>query len=223
MDEVVGAVIDPRRADRLPAPEAELLASWDVEALVEALRDALPGDEVAADPGAVSRFACRLSTAVMGGFLLLGAAAVSGCADDDSDNVSADAAIDRAVADAPVPDRPAWLPPDLGPWYSGCSLGRSTVLYSTLDQAKNISNGAKRSLCRCLASLSTNWSNGLTQLFSSGKPDEIAAVLEEMLSCCNSHNKDKLNLDFDSAKAALVKKKLCDSGVPIYKGVSFPE
>jgi hypothetical protein len=57
----------------------ELLASWDLDALVAGLRAALPGGDAPVDAGVVQRFASRLSAAVMGGFLLLGLAA-AGCA-----------------------------------------------------------------------------------------------------------------------------------------------
>ena len=70
-------------------PQAELLASWDVQVLVSQLREALP-DTAAAEPGiepasgrvALSHFASRLTVAVLGGFLLLGFAA-TGCDQGD--------------------------------------------------------------------------------------------------------------------------------------------
>jgi hypothetical protein len=52
----------------------ELLASWKVDQLVDELRDTLPSD-TAVNPPARAEFTRRLSSAVLGGFLLLGLAA----------------------------------------------------------------------------------------------------------------------------------------------------
>ena len=80
LQEIVASSTDPDRPDRLPAAQAELLATWDVDQLVAELRAALPGGEEPVDAKVVQRFASKLSVAVMGGFLLLGLAA-AGCGD----------------------------------------------------------------------------------------------------------------------------------------------
>jgi hypothetical protein len=74
-DVVADAADGPRR---LPARQAELLRSWDVEELVRDLRRALPGR--CAPVGDHRGFARALGAPVLGGFLVLGLAA-AGCDD----------------------------------------------------------------------------------------------------------------------------------------------
>jgi hypothetical protein len=76
---IIDSALEPDAETRLPAPEAELLASWDIEDLVRDLRRAIPNEEASSDDGAVARFAAGLGAAAMGGFLVLGMAA-AGCA-----------------------------------------------------------------------------------------------------------------------------------------------
>ncbi len=216
---IVAGAVDPHRPGRLPAPQAELLASWDVEQLIDDLRAALPGGEPSRDPSAVRGFASRLSSAVMGGFLLLGLASAAGCSDDadaGKDAAAVDAGLDRASPDT-VP-----AAPDLGAWFAKCNLDKSSVLWSTIDGSK-LQHRRKQDLCACFVSLNKSWADGLTKLFSTGSAKEIAGALEHMLSCCNSANKKNLGGDFDKARDDFLKSQLCKAGVPIYKGVSFPE
>jgi hypothetical protein len=80
LQEVVDSAADSQRRDHRPSAEAELLASWQVDDLVDELRDVLPADANGAGPTRTD-FTRTLSTAVLGGFLLLGLAA-AGCAAD---------------------------------------------------------------------------------------------------------------------------------------------
>jgi len=79
LQEVVDSAADSQRHARRGASAAELLDSWQVDALVDELQDALP-DSGAAASSARTDFTRTLSTAVLGGFLLLGLAA-TGCGD----------------------------------------------------------------------------------------------------------------------------------------------
>jgi hypothetical protein len=185
-----------RGRDAAGVETAELLASWDLAALVADLRAALPGVDAPVDTGVVQRFASRLSTAVMGGFLLLGLAA-AGCGDDSKSKPPADLKSDA--------------------WNAGCTLPASSVLYTTIDTS-SASNAQKAKLCTCFASLSTSWGNGLTTLFQTGTAAEIATVVEQMAACCG--NATVLGGDFASAKDRLLRGSLC--AIPVYKGVSFP-
>jgi hypothetical protein len=73
LQEVIDNAADSQRRD-----QAELLTSWKVDELVDKLRDALPADAISTGR---SDFTRTLSTAVLGGFLLLGLAA---CGDDSA-------------------------------------------------------------------------------------------------------------------------------------------
>ena len=220
LQRVVDGAVDPERPGRLPAPEAELLASWDVSQLLEDLRAALPGGEPSRDPSAIRGFTSRLSSAVMGGFLLLGLASASGCSDDA--DVSRDAAaVDQTVDAKVTPDTGARLP-DMGPWFNKCNLDRSSVLWGSIDTS-TLKPAQKRDLCSCFDSLNKSWADGLTKLFSDGSAKDIASALEHMLSCCNKTNEKNLQQDYDKARDDFLKSQLCKAGVPIYKGVSFPE
>ena len=221
LQQIVSGAVDAGRPGRLPAPQAELLASWDVEQLIEDLRAALPGGEPPRDPSAVRGFAARLSSAVMGGFLLLGLASAAGCSDDADVSRDAAAAVDAGEDAKAAPDMLPGMP-DLGAWYNKCNLDSSSVLWSTIDGSK-LQHSQKRDLCGCMVSLNKSWADGLTKLFSTGSAKEIAGALEHMLSCCNSANKKNLDQDYDKAKDDFLKSQLCKAGVPIYKGVSFPE
>ncbi len=77
LQEVVDSAADSQRRGRPISRDAELLASWQVDALVDELREALP---MGANGGWCTRteFTRGLSSAVLGGFLLLGLAA-AGC------------------------------------------------------------------------------------------------------------------------------------------------
>ena len=74
MHEIVDGVVEAQEPGRLPAPQAELLSSWDVDELVHKLRTALGEAEDDGSRGsgrpAWSVFSARLSPAVLGGFLL---------------------------------------------------------------------------------------------------------------------------------------------------------
>jgi hypothetical protein len=78
--EVVASAADSQRQGPASSVHAELLASWKVDELVDELRDALPDDATSAR----ADFTRSLSTAVLGGFLLLGLAA-AGCSGDDGE------------------------------------------------------------------------------------------------------------------------------------------
>jgi hypothetical protein len=91
--EIVAAAADPN-AGCLAAPDAELLASWDIDALIRDLRAALPESDPSTTTGegsatALERFLSTLTAPVLGGFLLLGLVA-AGCG-GQTDEVTAGA------------------------------------------------------------------------------------------------------------------------------------
>lgn len=219
LDGILHSAMAPGSPDRLSAPQAELMASWDVDALITDLRAALPGGTVTRDPTAIQQFASRLSSAVMGGFLLLGLAAASGCS-DDTDAPAKDAAtkVDSA-ADMKTPASDNFLFPDQGPWFAKCNLAQSSVLYGAIDKS-TLHNADKANLCGCFETLNKSWADGLTSLFQTGTAKEIADALTHMVTCCSGKKSD-LNSDFNAVKSSFLKSQLC-KGVPIYKGVSFP-
>jgi hypothetical protein len=84
LHEVVDNAADSQRRGTRASTAAELLESWQVDALVDELRDALPND-VSGVSSVRTDFTRTLSTAVLGGFLLLGLAAV-GCGSNTEEN-----------------------------------------------------------------------------------------------------------------------------------------
>ncbi|MFH2006405.1 MAG: hypothetical protein ABI333_07460 [bacterium] len=214
---VVDDAVDPTGRSRLPARQAELLRSWDITDLVSKLRGALPREAPKRDPGAVRSFAVRLSSAVLGGFLLLGVAA-AGCDSGDA-NHNNNLTGGDAGADAAVVGQDAGPGADAGAWHDGCSLNSGSILWNTLDDA-TISADEKRTLCGCFASLNVSWTDGLSQLFSTGTPQQIAAALAEMVECC-SFDEQQLDGDYQDAEAEFLQNTWCEPAV-IYKGVAFP-
>jgi hypothetical protein len=80
LQEVVDSAADSQRRGSGATPATELLDTWQVDKLVDELRDALPPEGNGASPTRVD-FTRMLSSAVLGGFLLLGLAA-AGCNGD---------------------------------------------------------------------------------------------------------------------------------------------
>jgi hypothetical protein len=220
---VVTCAVEPG-SGRLPAPDAELLASWDIDRLVAELREALPSSGEPSDPDAMGRFTRRLPAPVLGGFLLLGLVA-SGCYDssqrsgDASTDPDAEAVVD--ARDAQEADRtdPADIPPEVPWWAEGCTLDRSGVLFTTLLRS-DLDGYSKQTLCTCFTHLNASWSDGLSELFETGTPEQVAFALEEMLECCWSGG--PFGTDFEDVRDALLDGTLCSLPLP-YRGVSFPE
>lgn len=83
--DVVDDAATSQRRGQSTSPAAELLDSWQVDGLVDELREALPNDTTA--PATCrTDFTRTLSTAVLGGFLLLGLAAV-GCGSNTEEDL----------------------------------------------------------------------------------------------------------------------------------------
>jgi hypothetical protein len=205
---------------RLPAPDAELLASWDIDRLVAGLREALPASGEPCGPDSLKRFTSRLSAPVLGGFLLLGLVA-SGCY--SSTQARGDAATDavadpRDAAEAGEPDA-VDIPPEVPWWAEGCTLDRSSVLFRTLLES-SIEEYSKQHMCTCFSQLNASWNDGLTELFETGTPEQIAFALEEMIECC--YNERPFGADFRNVRDAFLDGSLCSMPLP-YRGVTFPE
>jgi hypothetical protein len=236
--DVVARITHPE-ALNLPAPQAELLSSWDIDELVSELRTALGKP----DGSTLGDFAGRLSASALGGFLLLGflsagcggttgtgtvsergdASTAADGGDDDDDDASADgglvldagsdaaldATVEDAVADAANP-----------PWADGCTLDPTSTLYQTIA-GSSLSDYQKTGLCQCFSTLNASWNQGLTDLFLTATPEEVAAALQEMTECC-TYDSGTITGEFASARDALLSGTLCYVALP-YRGVAFPE
>jgi hypothetical protein len=200
--DVVESAVDSQKSRRPLTAHRELLSAWKVDELVDELRDALLAGGNSAGP-ARRDFTRRLSSAVLGGFLLLGLAA-AGCGNDSNPDLATEAGVAAACT--------------------------STVA-TELDQAigeSSLSASVKSDLCQCFASLSTSWTTSLTQLFATGTPEEISNMLENLTACCQPTGimtRDGLNAGPTSTDLQYVKNgpgyMIC--AVPVYKGVSFPD
>jgi hypothetical protein len=76
--------------------------------------------------------------------------------------------------------------------------------------------------------LGKEWTTGLTQLFATATPEEIAKMLSGLTSCCRSdgiHNTRGLITTPSQSDLSSIRNGLSWSfcAVPVYKGVSFPE
>jgi hypothetical protein len=222
IEEIVEGMVDAAGCARLAAPQAELLSSWDIEALVDDLQKALPGGGQPCFTAAVRGFGMGLSAPVLNLFLLLGLT-VSACnhldvrydGDNGSDasvDTESDAGIDTAAdSDAIV---------DTGTDWSGdCALDSGSVLWRTIFDAQ-ADNEDKALLCACFESLNPSWNAGLTHLFETKTPEQVATALEQLVICCQG-SKDMENEYSAETEAGLLAQTLC-SDVVIYKGVAFP-
>lgn len=224
LEDLLGAIVrnasDPA-ARRLPAPQAELLRSWDIEALVRELRSALPGAESPTGSRALSSFLRELSAPVLGGFLLLGFVAAgcggsTGTEGDAGEEVTSDTTGDRdVVAD---PDVEAEADAD-EPWAVGCTLERGSVLFATIRDSE-YDVYTKGDLCECFSSLNASWNDGLSELFETGTADQVAQALQEMIECC--WDSGPLSNNFNDVRDAFLDGSLCYIALP-YRGVTFPE
>jgi hypothetical protein len=213
LDDIVADVTDPASPRRLPAPQAELLGTWDVKSLVADLRKSLPGGEVPTDPTTVRRFGEKLSARLLGGFLLLGLAA-AGC-NEEGDDVTPDAADSRDGDDGA-----GRCPSASGTgWSESCALDHSTVLWCSIATSTSMDTNDKGQLCGCFASLNDSWNTGLTSLFETADAATVANALGEMLTCA-CQRPDILGAPYQDPLPPGTG-SLCES-TPIYKGVVFP-
>ncbi len=223
LSDLLGDVIsDTVNEARLPAPQAELLASWDIEDLMRDLRMALPGSDRPPAQSTARLFMGGLSAPVLGGFLILGLATIA-CdevrdIDNEDEGSDTDADTDAGRDTDTDHDTDEDADEDID-WDADCDLD-SSVLWGTINDS-NLANVEKKELCACFESLSTDWNTGLSDLFQNGTPDEVASALEDMISCC-SLSPAILETPYEQSTGdALMAETLC-SDVPIYKGVSFP-
>ncbi|MBI5500333.1 MAG: hypothetical protein HY907_08825 [Deltaproteobacteria bacterium] len=213
LDDIVADVTDPASPRRLPAPQAELLSSWDVSSLVSDLRRSLPGGEVRGDPTTVRRFGQKLAAQMLGGFLLLGLAA-AGCNEEDGDILP-----DGGDA-ADVADEATSCPGGSGSgWSESCALDSSSVLWCTIA-----TSGAdlddRGQLCTCFAALNESWRTGLAALFATEDAATVARALGEMMTCVCPNPTFREGAYQDPVHAPTPTGSLCEPA-PAYKGVSF--
>jgi hypothetical protein len=162
-DLVADAADGPRR---LPARQAELLRSWDVEELVRDLRRALPAE--CAPAGDHRGFSRSLGAPVLGGFLVLGLA-MAGC----------DEVEDPGGGGGGTPA-----------WAAECSLDDGSEIYAVIDESEEISTGEKTDLCKCVAAMQTDWQEDLSAVFESCMPEVIADALEIIVDRCSAEGGD---------------------------------
>ena len=239
LGEVLRHAADPKANPRLAAPTAELLSSWDAAELVASLRSALSG---LSRPEASSNdkmptyrsFTRELSPAVLGGFLVLGLAAAA-CSDGSVDTVAGTGgeAADTSSGASPSTGGAGTAGGSTGGTSTGgtttdpvgtgtggaaanaiCVIADAEVLASTINDSVS-SDDQKARLCRCMTNLSQDWRNGLTALFETGTPEEIATALYEITDCCYGPSGQSFSA------SALLAGTLCQPQT-VYKGVTFP-
>ncbi|MBI5537673.1 MAG: hypothetical protein HY898_33425 [Deltaproteobacteria bacterium] len=208
--------------DRLPTRDAELLRSWNLEALIAELRSSLPDKP---DPGTWRAFTRPLAAPVLGAFLLIGWVAVGcgGNVETGTQSVPSDASADSQATDASK-DGAAEAGKDAQPvdagWANGCVLDKESVLFDTLASSQ-LGDAQKSSLCYCFSGLNASWDQGLTELFAAGTPQQIAQELQLMMECCQ-YDTSQLNSDYAKVKDAFLNGTLCSMPKP-YRGVTLPK
>jgi hypothetical protein len=97
-------------------------------------------------------------------------------------------------------------------------LDPDSVLFQTIAESDH-DDWDKELLCNCLAGLNADWNAGLTDLFNTRTPEEVAATLSEMLECCQ-FDPQTFDEDFLQSKDDLLSGELCFVILP-YRGVTF--
>jgi hypothetical protein len=247
--EVVDSAAASQRRGRQASNAAELLQSWQVDELVDELRDAMPRDAGAAE-AARTDFTRTLSSAVLGGFLLLGLAA-AGCSGDPDGNAivgtggsvgfggqssggtGAGGVVSSGGSDGAVDVSQSGLdgsgPKRDGPT-AACIQGIKPELDRAIGEA-NLTENDKSLLCACFSALSTEWTTSLTQLFASGTPEEISTMLSGLVGCCRSsggivgpdHHASASPTTTNLGYIRDGQGDLICYATPIYKGVSFAD
>jgi hypothetical protein len=115
-------------------------------------------------------------------------------------------------------------------WTEDCPLEENSSLWNAIDES-DMGYQKRADLCPCLSEMNADWDEGLTNLFETGSEGEIAAVLEEMVECCN-HDTWVLNENYEDVEQDLIDRTRCDppsfdpppiGPQPAYKGVAFPD
>jgi len=222
LQSIVDNAVRPYGWSRLSIPHAELLTSWDIDALLHDLRWALPNDENESSCSEVKLFCTKLSAPVLTGFLLLGLA-LSGCTSDIAETTE-----QLGTNDASGIAEDSSAPVVVPEWHTGCSLQESSIFFETIGESA-LEDGEKSVLCECLSSIHTSWHPSLKDVFSNGTPELIAAVLESMLNCCEQ-SPEELTSRYGGSSADLIgiENRGCNvvenfDPVALYKGVSFPK
>ena len=213
LDGIVADLTDPTSPGRLPAPQAELLSSWNVNSLVADLRRSMPGGDVRKDPTSVRRFGEKLAAQMLGGFLLLGLAA-AGCNEEDGDILpdSGDA--------ADVADEASSCTGSGTGWSESCSLDQTSVLWCTIATS-SADLDDRGQLCSCFAALNESWRSGLTALFATEDATTVSRALGEMLYCVCATPALR-DGSYQDPTAGPYMGSLCEPA-PAYKGVSFED
>lgn len=244
--ELLKRVVDDAlaRPQRRPPQLAALLASWDPALLAAALLEAMPSRDRAAqgkqrpDPGSWTSLN-SVPARSLGSALLLGLI-LSACSGSESTSDSSTGGTtgmgDSAVAGAGMGGSAVagagaggqgGTSVGGGLGSGGTTAGAPACLQpgtgevAQVIDGSNLTSSDKQLLYQCFANLRTSWCDGLTQLFASSQPDQIAAVLQELVYGCNNCSY-LFSADMtESVRQRLVDGMICD--VPLYKGVAFPD
>lgn len=190
---------------RLPAPSAELLASWDIDELVQGLKEAVSRPAPNDDVFSLSAFTAGLSAPVLGGFLLFGLAAF-GCDDGTAPQNDETATENDGTSSTQTT------------WADECTLEQTDVYFTTLNDSNALSDDEKLSLCECFRTATgTEWGALLETIFRRCSPVQVAAVLEKMVGECADSTSNPTALATD------LQETLDSCSVALYKGVAFPE
>jgi hypothetical protein len=236
---ILAAAVDRKGRARLPQ-QARLLATWDVELLVRRLKDVLP---MASEPAPSAR--APLAPSVLASFLLLGFA-LSACdtgspdeALDGAQSVGTGGASSGGASSAtggtsqPGTGGTATATggtgcPDIDAGSAGaglaaptdCSAESGSALWDVIDSS-TLCPSAKQELYTCLVRVKSSWCDGLNQLFATRSAEEIASVLDSLLSTCLQCPAE-MGVEYDAGvQSRLLEGMLC--AVTLYKGVSFPD
>jgi len=116
-------------------------------------------------------------------------------------------------------------------WSENCQLQENSTVWVAVDDSE-LTYNERRAMCGCGDNLREDWDAGLTELFEVADDEQIAAVLEELVECCQ-HNEWVLEEPYDyGIEVQLVEQSLCYTperepppppgvGQPMYKGVAF--
>jgi hypothetical protein len=241
---VIRGAVEHEKAVFRTRPEARLLATWDVNELVERLREALALEcepAVDVEPAGTSNrsrrawFTRSLTPSALGAFLLLGL--VAGCDNGDGDASGSPSGgttstggtggvggtiILSGIGGTTGCPYEASTTPSTSPLPAACEATDASALWTAIREAC-LYEQSKAQLFTCFASLKASWCDGLTTLFETQTPEQIAAELSTLLNCCDgASDYGVYESEYDAAMQQRLLEGMCYS-VILYKGVAFPD
>ena len=88
-------------------------------------------------------------------------------------------------------------------------------------QASKLTPAQKEAVYLCIINLKTSWCDGLANLFATSTTERTAAVLEDILMCCQAAPSTLKGEYTPAVQQQLLSGMVC--AVPLYRGVSFPD